>query len=88
MMTRSGLFRRLPPCYWQFFSNQFVTLEFTFVLNAEATMPTSPWLSSPSALRLPWKDNGGPTGPATGLLGSVGVACLFTRPSTCSTAPG
>src|SRR5262249_22475657 len=39
---------------------QFVTLEFTFVPNAEAAMPTSPESSRPSALRLCSKDTSGP----------------------------
>src|SRR5262245_38724521 len=61
---------------------QFVTLELTFVLNAEAAMPTSPASSRPSALRLPGKSNVGPTCPSSGLLGSVGVTCLNTCPAT------
>src|SRR5262249_28528917 len=57
---------------------KFVTLEFTFVLNAEAAMPTSPEASRPSALRPPWKSNCGPTCPSGGLLGAVGVTCPNT----------
>src|SRR5262249_2460831 len=46
--------------------------------------PTSPSVSSPSALRVPWKNNVGPTCPSMPLLGSVGVTCLNTAPLTFS----
>src|SRR5262245_57850151 len=50
-------------------------------------MPTSPSLSSPSALRLPRKDTAPTNGITVGLLGSVGVACMSTTPVTTIWSP-
>ena len=53
---------------------KFVTLEFTALLAAEATMPTSPVASTPAG-RAPLKPSAAPTCAPGGLVGSPGDVC-------------
>jgi len=65
---------------------KFVTLEFTAVLMAEATMPTSPVASTPAG-RAPLKLSVLPTCAPVELFGSVGATCWKTRAVNVTFAP-